>query len=39
MNIRDIVALAPVIPELEFTDISLALPAARALNRGAGAGR
>jgi len=34
MNIRDIVALAPVIPELEFTDISLALPAARALCAG-----
>jgi 2-dehydro-3-deoxyphosphogluconate aldolase / (4S)-4-hydroxy-2-oxoglutarate aldolase len=34
MNIRDIVALAPVIPELEFTDISLALPVARALCAG-----
>jgi 2-dehydro-3-deoxyphosphogluconate aldolase/(4S)-4-hydroxy-2-oxoglutarate aldolase len=34
MNIRDIVALAPVIPELMFTDIALALPAARALCAG-----
>lgn len=34
MNIRDIVALAPVIPELAFTEISLALPAARALCAG-----
>lgn len=31
MNIRDIVALAPVIPELTFTDTALALPVARAL--------
>jgi 2-dehydro-3-deoxyphosphogluconate aldolase/(4S)-4-hydroxy-2-oxoglutarate aldolase len=31
MNIRDIVALVPVIPELTFTDIALALPVARAL--------
>jgi 2-dehydro-3-deoxyphosphogluconate aldolase/(4S)-4-hydroxy-2-oxoglutarate aldolase len=34
MNIRDIVALAPVIPELTFTDIALALPVARALCAG-----
>ena len=34
MNIRDIVALAPVIPELAFTEIALALPAARALFAG-----
>jgi 2-dehydro-3-deoxyphosphogluconate aldolase/(4S)-4-hydroxy-2-oxoglutarate aldolase len=34
MNIRDIVALAPVIPELKLTDLSLALPLARALCAG-----
>ena len=34
MNIRDIVALAPVIPELALTEIALALPAARALCAG-----
>ena len=34
MNIRDIVALAPVIPELTFTDTALALPVARALCAG-----
>jgi 2-dehydro-3-deoxyphosphogluconate aldolase / (4S)-4-hydroxy-2-oxoglutarate aldolase len=34
MNIRDIVALAPVIPELELSDIALALPVARALCAG-----
>jgi 2-dehydro-3-deoxyphosphogluconate aldolase/(4S)-4-hydroxy-2-oxoglutarate aldolase len=34
MNLRDIVALAPVIPELTFTDIAPALPAARALCAG-----
>lgn len=34
MNIRDIVALAPVIPELSFTDVALALPTARALIAG-----
>jgi 2-dehydro-3-deoxyphosphogluconate aldolase/(4S)-4-hydroxy-2-oxoglutarate aldolase len=34
MNIRDIIALAPVIPELSFTDIALALPVARALCAG-----
>jgi 2-dehydro-3-deoxyphosphogluconate aldolase/(4S)-4-hydroxy-2-oxoglutarate aldolase len=34
MNIRDIVALAPVIPELNFTDVALALPVARALCAG-----
>lgn len=34
MSIRDIVALAPVIPELTFTDIAASLPAARALCAG-----
>ena len=34
MNIRDIIALAPVIPELSCTDIALALPVARALCAG-----
>lgn len=34
MNIRDIVALAPVIPELMFSDSALALPVARALYAG-----
>jgi 2-dehydro-3-deoxyphosphogluconate aldolase/(4S)-4-hydroxy-2-oxoglutarate aldolase len=34
MNIRDIVALAPVIPELAFNEISQALPVARALCAG-----
>jgi len=34
MNIRDIIALAPVIPELELTDSALALPLARALCAG-----
>jgi len=34
MNIRDIVALAPVIPELTFIDTTLALPTARALLAG-----
>jgi 2-dehydro-3-deoxyphosphogluconate aldolase / (4S)-4-hydroxy-2-oxoglutarate aldolase len=34
MNIRDIIALAPVIPELTFTDSTLALPVARALCAG-----
>jgi 2-dehydro-3-deoxyphosphogluconate aldolase / (4S)-4-hydroxy-2-oxoglutarate aldolase len=34
MNIRDIVALAPVIPELNFSDVALALPVARALCAG-----
>jgi len=34
MNIRDIVALAPVIPELTFTDLAQALPVARALCAG-----
>jgi 2-dehydro-3-deoxyphosphogluconate aldolase/(4S)-4-hydroxy-2-oxoglutarate aldolase len=34
MNIRDIIGLAPVIPELIFTDIALALPVARALCAG-----
>ena len=34
LNIRDIVALAPVIPELTFTDTALALPVARALCAG-----
>jgi 2-dehydro-3-deoxyphosphogluconate aldolase/(4S)-4-hydroxy-2-oxoglutarate aldolase len=34
MNLRDIVALAPVIPELSFTDAALALPTARALLAG-----
>jgi 2-dehydro-3-deoxyphosphogluconate aldolase/(4S)-4-hydroxy-2-oxoglutarate aldolase len=34
MNIRDIVALAPVIPELTFSDIAVALPVARALCAG-----
>jgi 2-dehydro-3-deoxyphosphogluconate aldolase / (4S)-4-hydroxy-2-oxoglutarate aldolase len=34
MNIRNIVALAPVIPELKLTDLSLALPLARALCAG-----
>jgi 2-dehydro-3-deoxyphosphogluconate aldolase/(4S)-4-hydroxy-2-oxoglutarate aldolase len=34
MNIRDIIALAPVIPELTFTDSALALPVARALCAG-----
>ena len=34
MNIRDILALAPVIPELTFTDLAAALPAARALCAG-----
>ena len=34
MNIRDIVALAPVIPELTFTDTAFALPTARALLAG-----
>jgi 2-dehydro-3-deoxyphosphogluconate aldolase/(4S)-4-hydroxy-2-oxoglutarate aldolase len=34
MNIRDIIALAPVIPELTFTDIALAVPVARALCAG-----
>jgi 2-dehydro-3-deoxyphosphogluconate aldolase/(4S)-4-hydroxy-2-oxoglutarate aldolase len=34
MNIRDIVALAPVIPELIFTDIAVALPVAHALCAG-----
>ena len=34
MNIRDIIALAPVIPELDLTDSALALPLARALCAG-----
>jgi 2-dehydro-3-deoxyphosphogluconate aldolase / (4S)-4-hydroxy-2-oxoglutarate aldolase len=34
MNIRDIIALAPVIPELSFTDAAQALPVARALCAG-----
>src|ERR1700727_987942 len=34
MNIRDIIALAPVIPELELTDSALDLPLARALCAG-----
>lgn len=34
MNLRDIVALAPVIPELSFSDAALALPTARALLAG-----
>jgi 2-dehydro-3-deoxyphosphogluconate aldolase / (4S)-4-hydroxy-2-oxoglutarate aldolase len=34
MNMRDIIALAPVIPELELTDSALALPLARALCAG-----
>jgi 2-dehydro-3-deoxyphosphogluconate aldolase / (4S)-4-hydroxy-2-oxoglutarate aldolase len=34
MNIRDIIALAPVIPELTFTDAAQALPVARALCAG-----
>ena len=34
MNIRDIIALAPVIPELELTDSALALPMASALCAG-----
>ena len=34
MNIRDIVGLARVIPELNLTDISHALPVARALSAG-----
>ncbi len=34
MNIRDIVALAPVIPELAFADVAAALPVARALCAG-----
>jgi 2-dehydro-3-deoxyphosphogluconate aldolase / (4S)-4-hydroxy-2-oxoglutarate aldolase len=34
MNIRDIIALAPVIPELAFADIALAVPVARALCAG-----
>lgn len=34
LNIRDIVALAPIIPELTFTDIGHALPVARALCAG-----
>lgn len=34
MTIRDIVALAPVIPELTFADIAQALPVARALCAG-----
>ena len=34
LNIREIVAVAPVIPELTFTDIAVALPVARALCAG-----
>jgi|SRR5580692_2477375 2-dehydro-3-deoxyphosphogluconate aldolase/(4S)-4-hydroxy-2-oxoglutarate aldolase len=34
LNIREIVAVAPVIPELMFTDIAAALPVARALCAG-----
>jgi 2-dehydro-3-deoxyphosphogluconate aldolase / (4S)-4-hydroxy-2-oxoglutarate aldolase len=34
LNIRDIIALAPVIPELTFTDAAQALPVARALCAG-----
>ena len=34
MNIRDIIALAPVIPELNLTDVAQALPVARALCAG-----
>jgi 2-dehydro-3-deoxyphosphogluconate aldolase/(4S)-4-hydroxy-2-oxoglutarate aldolase len=34
LNIRDIVALARIIPELELSDIALALPVARALCAG-----
>jgi len=34
MNIRDIIGLAPVIPELTFTDLAVALPVARALCAG-----